>query len=92
MFLSVVSVFLSVVSNNDVHMGNSSCCGRSHGALVNEGSVLDRVISQASDHDECLLYRYCLVHSEMYIFDYVLALKPACIAFNEVQLSYVTLI
>ncbi|PNF32728.1 hypothetical protein B7P43_G11586, partial [Cryptotermes secundus] len=38
-------------------MGNSSCCGGSRGASVNEGSVLDRVISQASDHDECLLYR-----------------------------------
>nr|QEQ91636.1 inactive [Periplaneta americana] len=38
-------------------MGNSSCWGGSRGASVNEGSVLDRVISQASDHDECLLYR-----------------------------------
>lgn len=29
----------------------------SSGANVNAGSVLDRVISQASNEDECLLYR-----------------------------------
>ncbi|XP_017759650.1 PREDICTED: uncharacterized protein LOC108550418 [Eufriesea mexicana] len=32
-----------------------SCRGR--GSQVNAGSILDRVISQASDEDQCLLYR-----------------------------------
>lgn len=30
------------------------CCG---GGAVNAGTVLDRVISQASNKDDCLLYR-----------------------------------
>jgi hypothetical protein len=72
MFVNLVFVFSSVVSNNDVHMGNSSCCCRSRGALVNEGSVLDRVISQASDHDDCLLYRYCLsLRVDQYVSTYL---------------------
>ncbi|XP_026667863.1 uncharacterized protein LOC108623188 isoform X2 [Ceratina calcarata] len=35
--------------------GVCSCRGR--GGQVNAGSILDRVISQASDEDQCLLYR-----------------------------------
>ncbi|XP_043512681.1 transient receptor potential cation channel subfamily V member 4 [Frieseomelitta varia] len=35
--------------------GVCSCRGR--GSQVNAGSILDRVISQASDEDQCLLYR-----------------------------------
>ncbi|XP_068082114.1 transient receptor potential cation channel subfamily V member 4 [Anabrus simplex] len=38
-------------------MGNSSCCRGNRAASTNDGSVLDRVISQASNQDECLLYR-----------------------------------
>lgn len=41
-------------------MGNSSCrpCGKRRKKLAGEaGSVLDRVISQASNQDQCLLYR-----------------------------------
>jgi len=33
------------------------CGGGAKGAKVNDGSVLDRVISQASGEDDCLLYR-----------------------------------
>ncbi|XP_033225475.1 uncharacterized protein LOC117178246 [Belonocnema kinseyi] len=35
--------------------GTCSCRGR--GSQVNAGSILDRVISQASNEDQCLLYR-----------------------------------
>nr|QGX90117.1 putative inactive [Schistocerca gregaria] len=40
-------------------MGSSAsrCCGGSGDAATNDGSVLDRVISQASGCDGCLLYR-----------------------------------
>ncbi|CAK9825541.1 Transient receptor potential cation channel subfamily V member 6 [Anthophora retusa] len=37
-------------------MGGVYSC-RSRGSQVNSGSILDRVISQASDEDQCLLYR-----------------------------------
>lgn len=33
------------------------CSFRGRGSQVNAGSILDRVISQASDEDQCLLYR-----------------------------------
>ncbi|XP_031363916.1 transient receptor potential cation channel subfamily V member 5 isoform X6 [Apis dorsata] len=33
------------------------CSFRDRGSQVNAGSILDRVISQASDEDQCLLYR-----------------------------------
>ncbi|XP_012350046.1 uncharacterized protein LOC100868270 isoform X3 [Apis florea] len=33
------------------------CSFRGRGSQVNSGSILDRVISQASDEDQCLLYR-----------------------------------
>ncbi|GLG93506.1 Inactive, transient receptor potential ion channel [Gryllus bimaculatus] len=38
-------------------MGNLACCGGKKSAKGNDGSVLDRVISQASNKDDCLLYR-----------------------------------
>ncbi|XP_044575344.1 uncharacterized protein LOC123259139 isoform X2 [Cotesia glomerata] len=37
-------------------MGNVCAC-RSKDSQINAGSILDRVISQASDEDQCLLYR-----------------------------------
>jgi len=38
-------------------MGGACSCRIGRGDQVNAGSILDRVISQASDKDQCLLYR-----------------------------------
>ncbi|XP_046142105.1 uncharacterized protein LOC114873115 isoform X2 [Osmia bicornis bicornis] len=38
-------------------MGGVCSCRRDRGSQVDAGSILDRVISQASDEDQCLLYR-----------------------------------
>ncbi|XP_066592095.1 transient receptor potential cation channel subfamily V member 5-like isoform X2 [Prorops nasuta] len=38
-------------------MGNACTCRGLGGSQVNAGSILDRVISQASNEDQCLLYR-----------------------------------
>ncbi|XP_014479481.1 PREDICTED: uncharacterized protein LOC106746875 [Dinoponera quadriceps] len=38
-------------------MGGVCSCRRGRGSQLNAGSILDRVISQASNEDQCLLYR-----------------------------------
>ncbi|XP_011167034.1 uncharacterized protein LOC105200930 [Solenopsis invicta] len=38
-------------------MGGACSCRFGRGSQVNPGSILDRVISQASNEDQCLLYR-----------------------------------
>lgn len=40
-------------------MGNKLCkpCGKRYKKIEQAGSVLDRVISQASNEDQCLLYK-----------------------------------
>lgn len=40
-------------------MGASLCkpCGKRKRKIVQGGSILDRVISQASNQDQCLLYK-----------------------------------
>lgn len=40
-------------------MGATICkpCGRRKRKIIQGGSILDRVISQASNQDQCLLYK-----------------------------------